>query len=96
MNSVTSRRATEHPLTEDELNEMVRALAGPEFNTSLLPVRELQEQGPNQLNTLLESHMDVALDKWVAWCLRNTFNVPDGLGLVMVSEIHVHSNCQFG
>lgn len=28
--------------------------------------------------------MDVALDKWVAWCLRNTFSVPDGIGLVMV------------
>lgn len=38
------------------------------------------------LETLLVSHADAAFDKFQAWALRNTFDVQDGLEIVIVSR----------
>lgn len=45
----------------------------------------LLSQGMHALETLLVSHVDSAFDRFQAWALRNTFDVPDGLELVIVS-----------
>ena len=42
--------------------------------------------GLYQLETLLESHMDKAFDKFAAWALRNTFDFPSDLDVVLVSD----------
>lgn len=41
--------------------------------------------GSVKLETLLESHVDRAFDKFTAYALRNSFKVPDGVELVLVS-----------
>lgn len=42
-------------------------------------------QGLHGLETLLNDHMDAALDKLTSWALRNTFEIPDDLRLTLVS-----------
>ena len=42
-------------------------------------------QGIYALETLLSSHVDKAFDKFTAWALRNTFDIPDDVEVVMVS-----------
>lgn len=43
-----------------------------------------QLQGLHGLETLLNDHMDSALDKLTSWALRNTFEIPDDLRLTLV------------
>ena len=43
-------------------------------------------QGLHGLETLLNDHMDSALDKLTSWALRNTFEIPDDLRLTLVSR----------
>lgn len=38
---------------------------------------------------MLEQHLDKAFDKFTAWTLRNAFDVPQGLDIVMVSDHEV-------
>lgn len=44
-------------------------------------------QGSYQLETILESALDKAFDKFTAWTLRNAFDVPPDLDVVMVGSI---------
>lgn len=46
------------------------------------------ELGSHALETLLENHVDRAFDTFTAYALRNTFRVPDGVELVLVSSGH--------
>lgn len=41
------------------------------------------EQGIVAFQTLLESHMDIALDFFEVWCMRNIFTVPAELPVVV-------------
>ena len=41
------------------------------------------EQGIVSFQTLLESHMDIALDFFEVWCMRNIFTIPAGLPVVV-------------
>ncbi|KAJ9111461.1 hypothetical protein QFC19_001230 [Naganishia cerealis] len=41
------------------------------------------DQGLHGLETLLNDHMDTALDKLTSWALRNTFEIPDELRLTL-------------
>lgn len=43
-------------------------------------------QGSYQLETLLESHLDKAFDRFTAWTLRNAFDVPDDADIIMASH----------
>jgi kinetochore protein Mis12/MTW1 len=84
---MTHGRQAGTTLTEDEASDLVSRFR--HQYGFLLPTERirvyLQEQGPHRLETLLESHMDSACDKFTAWALRNTFNIPDDLRLVLVS-----------
>ena len=42
-------------------------------------------QGSFQLETLMDSHIDKAFDKFTAWTLRNAFDFQKDLELVLVS-----------
>lgn len=49
------------------------------------------DAGSHALETLLENQVDAAFDRFTAYALRNTFKVPDGLEIVMVSTcIRIH------
>jgi hypothetical protein len=39
--------------------------------------------------TLISNHVDKAFDKFTAWALRNTFDVPDDIEVVMVSLVEI-------
>lgn len=41
------------------------------------------EQGIVSFQTLLESHMDIALDCFEVWCMRNIFTIPAELPVVV-------------
>lgn len=41
-------------------------------------------KGLHALETLLESHIDKAFDKFTAWALRNAFEIPPDLEVVLV------------
>ena len=41
------------------------------------------EQGIVSFQTLLESHMDIALDFFEVWCMRNIFTIPAELPVVV-------------
>jgi kinetochore protein Mis12/MTW1 len=41
------------------------------------------EQGIVAFQTLLESHMDIALDFFEVWCMRNIFTIPAELPVVV-------------
>lgn len=43
------------------------------------------DAGSHALETLLENQVDAAFDRFTAYALRNTFKVPDGVEVVMVS-----------
>jgi kinetochore protein Mis12/MTW1 len=43
-------------------------------------------QGSFQLETLMDSHIDKAFDKFTAWTLRNAFDFQKDLELVLVSS----------
>lgn len=45
------------------------------------------DKGSHALETLLENHIDRSFDKFTAYALRNAFNVPDGVELVLVSRV---------
>lgn len=47
-------------------------------------IAKLTVQGLHSLETLLESHIDKAFDKFTAWALRNAFEVPSDLEVVLV------------
>jgi len=83
---MTHGRPVGTTLTEEEASDLVSRVVYNLIEQDFLSRRALsQEQGPHRLETLLESHMDSACDKFTAWCLRNTFNIPDDLRLVLVS-----------
>jgi kinetochore protein Mis12/MTW1 len=48
--------------------------------------REIDRQGSFQLETLMDSHIDKAFDKFTAWTLRNAFDFQKDLELVLVSS----------
>ena len=48
-------------------------------------------QGSHALETLLESHVDKAFDKFTAWALRNAFEIPPDLEIVLVSPLNINS-----
>ena len=39
------------------------------------------------METLLESHVDKAMDKFTAWALRNTFDIPSDIEMALVSVL---------
>jgi hypothetical protein len=45
--------------------------------------RQEVEQGIVSFQTLLESHMDIALDCFEVWCMRNIFTIPAELPVVV-------------
>lgn len=45
--------------------------------------RQEIEQGIVSFQTLLESHMDIALDFFEVWCMRNIFTIPAQLPIVV-------------
>lgn len=45
--------------------------------------RQEIEQGIVSFQTLLESHMDIALDCFEVWCMRNIFTIPAELPVVV-------------
>jgi kinetochore protein Mis12/MTW1 len=49
------------------------------------PLEDEVEMGAIALETLIESKVDKAFDRFTAYALRNTFKVPDGLEVVLVS-----------
>lgn len=44
-----------------------------------------RDQGIYAFETLLSNHVDKAFDKFTAWALRNTFDIPNDVEVVMVS-----------
>ena len=45
------------------------------------------EQGIVSFQTLLESHMDIALDCFEVWCMRNIFTIPAELPVVVPHQV---------
>jgi kinetochore protein Mis12/MTW1 len=41
-------------------------------------------KGLHSIETLLESHVDKAFDRFTAWALRNTFDIPSDVEAVLV------------
>lgn len=50
-----------------------------------IEVSVADRQGSFQLETLMDSHIDKAFDKFTAWTLRNAFDFQKDLELVLVS-----------
>jgi kinetochore protein Mis12/MTW1 len=44
------------------------------------------------METILEAHIDRAFDKFTAWALRNAFDFPPELEIVMVSSFGAHKS----
>lgn len=44
-------------------------------------------QGLHSLETLLESHVDKAFDKFTAWALRNAFEITPDIEVALVREV---------
>lgn len=72
-------RKMKDPLVSREV-KIVRA-----FRVSCL-VTDL-DQGMHAFETLLESHVDKAFDKFAAWALRNAFEIPSDAPVVLVSPL---------
>ena len=47
------------------------------------------------METLLESHVDKAMDKFTAWALRNTFDIPPEVEMALVSVDREHTLSSF-
>jgi kinetochore protein Mis12/MTW1 len=67
--------------TVSSVDEWARAMAGD--NTEM---QHEIDMGSVALETLLESQVDRAFDMFTAYALRNTFKVPDGVEVVLVSD----------
>lgn len=46
------------------------------------------QKGAFQLETILEAHVDKAFDAFTAWTLRNAFDFPRDLELVLVCSAY--------
>lgn len=69
-------RRTKDPRVEREV-KIVRAPTPPSPTFT-------DQQGMHAFETLLESHVDKAFDKFAAWALRNAFEVPSDAQVVLV------------
>ena len=63
---------------DEKRRERVKEIGGDDWDS-----KQEIEQGIVSFQTLLESHMDIALDFFEVWCMRNIFTIPAGLPIVV-------------
>lgn len=60
--------------------------------TALSHTNQANQQGLYAFETLVSNHIDKAFDKFTAWALRNPFDVPDDIEVVLVSCFVIAGN----